>query len=129
MTKGRNLTLWSCQNLSYCCMIFNLHEQAYGFCRKQPWPIERTYMAASRAILLFPYTPLWHAEDNFTSTYGSKECDMRHRHDSRTNVTEYINYVNRSFKIITYYHYNARYQAHRDAYYLAGKCKLNYINP
>lgn len=53
---------------------------------------------------------------------------MRHRQDSKTTVTEYIDYMNRSFKIITYYHYNARYQAHGDAYYLVGKCKINYIH-
>jgi hypothetical protein len=44
------------------------------------------------------------------------------------NATEYIDYFNRSFKIITYCHHNARYSAHRYVYHLDGKCKLNYID-
>lgn len=53
---------------------------------------------------------------------------MRHMQDSKTTATEYIDYVNRSFKIITYCNHNARYLSHRDVYYLAVKCKLNYIH-
>ena len=67
--------------------MIHLHEHAYGFRRKEAVSDpsnERKSLRVELQVPLLPYMPLWRAEDNFTSTYLSKEYDLRHRRDSNT---------------------------------------------